>query len=86
MVEYKKTPLGCAYPRKVELTDLIDLLGDSHKSYPLLLQCMPYHHYLLNEDVECWIAQFFREYCDCSELPYSVKVAFLQRSFLYYQA
>jgi hypothetical protein len=47
---------------------------------------MPYHHYLLNEDVECWIAQFFREYCDCSELPYSIEAAFLQRSFLHYQA
>jgi hypothetical protein len=86
MVEYRKTPLGCVYPRKVELIDLTDLLGDSHESYPLLLQCMPYHHYLLNEDVECWIAQFFREYCDCSELPYSVEAAFLQRSFLHYQA
>jgi hypothetical protein len=36
--------------------------------------------------VECWIAQFFREYCDCSELPYSIEAAFLQRSFLHYQA
>jgi hypothetical protein len=86
MVEYMKTPLGCAYRRKVELTDLTNLLGDSYESYPLLLQCMPYHHYLLNEDVECWIAQVFREYCDCFELPYSVEAAFLQRSFLHYQA
>jgi hypothetical protein len=53
MVEYRKTSLGCAYPRKVELTELTDLLGDSHESYPLPVQCMPYHHYLLNEDVEC---------------------------------
>jgi hypothetical protein len=56
MVEYMKTSLGCAYRGKVELTDSTDLLGDSHESYPLLLQCMPNHHYLLNKDVECWIA------------------------------
>jgi hypothetical protein len=36
-----KTPLGCAYPRKVELMDLTDFLGDSHKSYSLAIQCMP---------------------------------------------
>jgi hypothetical protein len=29
------------YPRKVELTDLTDLLGDSHKSYSLAVQSMP---------------------------------------------
>ena len=54
-----KTPLRCAYRKKVELTYLIDLLGDSHESYPLPVQGMPYHHYLLNEDMECWTARFF---------------------------
>ena len=54
MMEYMKTSPRCVYPKKIELTDLTDLLSNSYKSYPLPVQCMPYHHYLLNENVECW--------------------------------
>ena len=86
LVEYSKTPLKCAYPKRVELMDLIALLDESHKNYLLAIWCMLQHHYLLNAHVECSTVQFLNGQCDCSEQPYGVEIIFSQHFFLHYQA